>query len=100
MFIGRKTQGCQAPNFWILSRKRVPGTDTSGVIWGYPANGKENYANGPTLYYAWHSGYYHVWRERTLGEYDSISTAWWKDGNVNLDLESGWEYTKSGLYSP
>jgi hypothetical protein len=84
----------------LFEKRPLPGTMTSGVIWGYPANGKENYANGPTVYYAWHCGYYHVWRESTLAEYDSISTAWWKDGNVNLDLESGWEYTKSGLFSP
>jgi hypothetical protein len=76
----------------LFEKRPLPGTATSGVIWGYPANGKENYANGPTVYYAWSEGYYNVWRESTLGEYDAISTTWWKDDNVNLDLESGWEY--------
>jgi hypothetical protein len=76
----------------LFEKRPLPGTATSGVIWGYPANGKENYANGPAVYYAWNKGYYFVWRESTLGEYNSISTAWWMDENVNLDLESGWEY--------
>jgi hypothetical protein len=76
----------------LFEKRPLPGTEKSGIIWGYPANGKENYANGPTVYYAWSEGYYVVWRESTLGEYDSISTAWWMDENVNLDLESGWEY--------
>jgi hypothetical protein len=76
----------------LFEKKPLPGTETSGVIWGYPANGKENYANGPVVYYAWNEGYYHLWRESTLGEYDSISTAWRWDDNVNLDPESGWEY--------
>jgi hypothetical protein len=76
----------------LFEKKPLPGTMTSGVIWGYPANGKENYANGPTVFYAWDQGRYHLWRESTLGEYDSISTTWRWDSNVNLDLESGWEY--------
>jgi hypothetical protein len=76
----------------LFEKKPLPGTMTSGVIWGYPANGKENYANGPTVYYDWNDGYYSLWRESTLGEYDSISTAWRWYGNVVLDLESGWEY--------
>jgi uncharacterized repeat protein (TIGR02543 family) len=78
----------------LFEKKPLPGTEKSGVIWGYPANGKENYANGPVVYYAWDEGYYHVWRESTLGEYDAISTAGWMDENVNLDLESGWEYVE------
>jgi hypothetical protein len=73
----------------LFEKKPLPGTMTSGVIWGYPANGKENYANGPTVYYAWSEGYYYLWRESTLGEYDSIRTASsWSE----LQLESGWEY--------
>jgi hypothetical protein len=76
----------------LFEKKPLPGTMTSGVIWGYPANGKENYANGPTVYYDWNDEYYSLWRESTLGEYDSISTAWRWNGNVVLDLESGWEY--------
>jgi hypothetical protein len=77
----------------LFEKRPLPGTATSGVIWGYPANGKENYANGPAVYYAWNEGYYNVWRESTLGEYDAISTAWWGiNDSVVLDLESGWEY--------
>jgi hypothetical protein len=76
----------------LFEKTPLPGTYTSGVIWGYPANGKENYANGLAVYYAWSEGYYHLWRESTLGEYDSISTTWRWHGNVELDLESGWEY--------
>jgi hypothetical protein len=76
----------------LFEKKPLPGTDTSGVIWGYPANGKENYANGPAVYFAWHEGYYDLWRESTLGEYDSISTAWPWAGNPEASPESGWEY--------
>jgi hypothetical protein len=77
----------------LFEKRPLPGTTTSGVIWGYPANGKENYANGPVVYYHWYEGYYNVRREKTLGEYDAISTTWWYDyDNRTFDLESGWEY--------
>jgi hypothetical protein len=39
----------------------------SGVIWGYPANGKENYANGAAVYGSTPSE-----QNGTLGEYDYI----------------------------
>ena len=67
----------------------------SGIIWGFPApDGKENYANGPTVWYDWSKGYYCVYRESTLGEFHAISTEYvWLNYNSNTLIPgSGWEY--------
>jgi hypothetical protein len=63
----------------IFKKEPLPGTEKSGVIYGYPANGKENYAAGPTVYYR---GNYAWYRFRTLGEYDAITT---------VDTDNGWD---------
>jgi len=76
-------------------KEPLQGEISSGIIWGYPANdGKENYANGPTVWYAWKEGYYCVYRESTLGEYHSISTLYvWLNYNSNtIHPLSEWEY--------
>jgi hypothetical protein len=34
-----------------FKKEPLPGATKSGTIWGYPANGKENYANGPAVWF-------------------------------------------------
>jgi hypothetical protein len=48
-----------------FEKKPLPNNVKSGVIWGYPANGKENYANGATIFRPGPYSY-----NGTLGEYD------------------------------
>jgi len=48
-------------------KEPLPNQMKSGVIWGYPGNGKENYANGAAVY-GGSSGE----QNGTIGEYDSI----------------------------
>ncbi|MDR2501457.1 MAG: hypothetical protein LBD37_10340 [Treponema sp.] len=79
----------------LFKKEPLPGELKSGIIWGYPANDdKENYANGPTVWYDWYEGYYSYYRESTLGEYHAISTERiWGDGGAGGPLipDSGWE---------
>ncbi len=80
---------------WTFVKEPLPGKLTSGIIWGYPANNsKENYANGPAVWYDWDEGYYCVYRESTLGEYHAISTlyVWLHNSSSTIDPNSGWEY--------
>jgi hypothetical protein len=46
-------------------KEPLPYQTRSGIIWGYPANGKENYANGATLGGS-------IEQNGTIGEYESI----------------------------
>jgi len=50
-------------------KEPLPNETRSGIIWGYPGNGKENYANGAAIY-----GGSVVYNNGTIGEYDSINT--------------------------
>jgi len=80
---------------YTFIKEPLPGMLTSGIIYGYPAyNDKENYANGPAVWYDWGKGYYCVYRESTLGEYHAISTLYlWLNNNSNtINPNSGWEY--------
>jgi len=81
---------------YTFVKEPLPGKLTSGIIWGYPANdGKENYANGPAVWYDWAEAYYSVYRESTLGEYHAISSAYlWYENTFTIIEDSGWEYRR------
>jgi len=68
-----------------FTKEPLPKKTKSGVIWGYPGNGKENYANGCAVY--WYqialSQSERRLDERTIGEYDSLSTNRWEDWTTN-----------------
>jgi hypothetical protein len=56
-------------------KEPFPNEMKSGIIWGYPGNGKENYANGAAVHWLWY-GLSDSSRDQngTFGEYNSINT--------------------------
>jgi hypothetical protein len=55
-------------------KEPLPNQTRSGIIWGYPANGRENYANGAAIYWAWLDSVKN--NNGTFGEYDHLNTDW------------------------